>query len=66
MDGSARGKPGPVGIGGILRNYNLTIKGIFSKAVRVVDSNVVELLAVREALKLYVASQWQLIALVML
>ena len=58
VDGFARGKPGPTGIGGVLRDYNLTIKGIFSKATKVVDLNVAKLLAVKEALRLYAASRW--------
>ena len=58
VDGSARGKPGAVGIGGVLRDCNAAVKMIFSKSIGVVDSNMAELLVVREALKMFTASQW--------
>ena len=34
------------------------VKIVFSKAVRVVDSNIVELLAMREAMHIFVSSSW--------
>ena len=33
VDGSARGKPGPAGIGGVLRDCNAFVKAIFFKAI---------------------------------
>lgn len=39
VDGSARGKPGPGGIGGILRDEIGNIKAMFAAAVGVRDSN---------------------------
>ena len=55
MDGFAKGKPGPAGIGGVLRDYKDVNKAVFSKAIGVIDLNVAELLAVREALRIFVA-----------
>ena len=48
VDGSVRGKPGPSGIGGVLRYELGMVKGIFSKAVGVMDSNQAQLLAILE------------------
>ncbi|XVE82185.1 hypothetical protein DITRI_Ditri15bG0127000 [Diplodiscus trichospermus] len=50
VDGAAKGKPGPVGIGGILRDY----MGIFG----VEDSNAAELIAIREAFIIFASSRW--------
>ena len=58
VDGSVRGKPGPAGIGGVLRDCNASVKAIFSKHIGEVDSNMAELLAVREALRLFVTTRW--------
>ena len=58
MDGSTRGKPGPVGIGGVLRDCNAAVKAVFSKSIGMADSNLAELLVVREALKVFVAIRW--------
>ncbi|XWS48374.1 hypothetical protein CRYUN_Cryun13aG0071000 [Craigia yunnanensis] len=58
IDGSSRGKLGPVGIGGVLRDNTAAIKLVFSKAIGVANSNVAELLAVREALSVYTSSRW--------
>ena len=57
VDGSSKGKPGPAGIGGVLRDNSATIKIVFSKAVGVVESNAAELLAVREVLRIFVSSR---------
>ncbi|XVE78048.1 hypothetical protein DITRI_Ditri13aG0112900 [Diplodiscus trichospermus] len=58
VDGSSLGKPGPAGIGGILRDHlgNELIR--FSRSVGMSESNVAELLAIREAFVLYVSSSW--------
>ena len=58
VDGAARSKPGPTGIGGVFRDCNAAVKAIFSGSIGVVDSNMAKLLAVREALKVFVASRW--------
>ena len=58
VDGSARGKPGPAGIGGILKDCMAATKAVFSRAIGVADLNVAELLAVREALRIFAASKW--------
>ena len=51
VDGAARGKPGPAGIGGVLRNCNGDVLFMFSKYVGVCDSNEVEVLAILESLR---------------
>ncbi|XVE78573.1 hypothetical protein DITRI_Ditri13aG0156700 [Diplodiscus trichospermus] len=53
VDGSALGQPGPAGIGGVLRDHKANIKLVFSKSVDVVDSNLAELLAIREAFLIF-------------
>ena len=58
VDESARGKPEAKGIGGVLRDSNAVVKIVFSKSIGVADSNIVELLAVHEALKVFAASRW--------
>ncbi|XVE65736.1 hypothetical protein DITRI_Ditri08aG0023300 [Diplodiscus trichospermus] len=58
VDGSSHGKPSSAGIVGILR-YHLSMEKIrFSKSIGIKDSNVAELLAIREALILYASSIW--------
>jgi ribonuclease HI len=52
VDGSSIEKPGPSGIGGVLRNHHEILLGIFSLSVEILDSNVVELRAVIKAIKL--------------
>ncbi|XVF80295.1 hypothetical protein PTKIN_Ptkin15bG0059300 [Pterospermum kingtungense] len=49
---------GDSGIGGILRDSNSNFRTIFSKSIGVADSNLVELLAVHEVMKLFVPSSW--------
>ena len=58
VDGSARGKPGPAGIGGVLRDCKMRVKAVFSKTIGVADSNLAELLAVQEALKIFASTRW--------
>ncbi|XVF23464.1 hypothetical protein REPUB_Repub13aG0041100 [Reevesia pubescens] len=58
VDGSAYEKPGPAGIGGVLQDEAGAVKLIFSKSIGIADSNVVELLAVKEAFLVFVASKW--------
>ncbi|GKB01454.1 retrovirus-related pol polyprotein from transposon TNT 1-94 [Tanacetum coccineum] len=48
-DGSAKGKPG---IGGLLRNSEGVVVALFSILVGVMDSNVAEVLAIKEACKM--------------
>ncbi|XVE90483.1 hypothetical protein DITRI_Ditri20bG0081400 [Diplodiscus trichospermus] len=58
VDGASKGKPGPARIGGILRDHMGIEKIRFSKYICVADSNVAELLAVREAFSLFVSYWW--------
>ncbi|KAK3231753.1 hypothetical protein Dsin_003634 [Dipteronia sinensis] len=39
LDGSARGKPGPSGIGGVIRDFRVQVLGLFSSFVGIQDSN---------------------------
>eukprot|EP00258_Populus_trichocarpa_P028500 XP_024444519.1 uncharacterized protein LOC112324681 [Populus trichocarpa] len=52
VDGSSIEKPGPSGIGGVLRNHHGILLGIFSLSVGILDSNVAELRAVIKAIEL--------------
>lgn len=52
MDGAARGKPGPAGIGGVLRNHLGSISVVFSEFVGSLESNEAEVLSIRRALTL--------------
>ncbi|KAK2640263.1 hypothetical protein Ddye_028058 [Dipteronia dyeriana] len=56
VDGSVRGKPGPAGIGGVLRNSNGKIMCLFSKNVGIMDSNKAELLAIKKTVQLCVSN----------
>lgn len=47
VDGASRDKPGPVGIGGVLRNHSGISSLVFTKPVGVRDSNDAELLSIR-------------------
>ncbi|OMO61022.1 hypothetical protein CCACVL1_23774 [Corchorus capsularis] len=60
MDGSVQRKPGPGGIGGILRDHEGKTLLEFSKSVGRVDSNEAEFRAIREALLICSASSWAL------
>ncbi|XWS61072.1 hypothetical protein CRYUN_Cryun07bG0094300 [Craigia yunnanensis] len=57
VDESARGKPGPASLGGVLRDENTVIKTVFFKSIGVIDSNVVELLVVGETLRIFTATR---------
>ena len=50
VDGAVRGKSGPAGIGGVLRNDKGEVLLMFSKSVGIRDSNEAEVLAILEAL----------------
>ncbi|KAK3200035.1 hypothetical protein Dsin_012678 [Dipteronia sinensis] len=52
VDGSSRGKPGPAGIGGVLRNSNCKILCLFSSHVGIEDSNMTEIMAMHKAFEL--------------
>eukprot|EP00268_Persea_americana_P021089 TRINITY_DN21101_c0_g1_i1.p1 TRINITY_DN21101_c0_g1~~TRINITY_DN21101_c0_g1_i1.p1 ORF type:complete len:199 (+),score=31.91 TRINITY_DN21101_c0_g1_i1:157-753(+) len=56
VDGAARGKPGPAGIGGVLCDDKGVILCLFSKSVGVRDSNEAEVLAILEALRILSSS----------
>ncbi|EOY21075.1 Uncharacterized protein TCM_012391 [Theobroma cacao] len=58
VDGAAKGCLGETGIGGVLRDYEGRIKLQFSKSTGWGDSNLAELLAIKEAFLLFAASPW--------
>ena len=58
VDGAARGKPGPAGIGGVLRDVDGKVWMEFSNSIGVSESNEAEICAIRKALLLFCASSW--------
>ncbi|XVF39216.1 hypothetical protein PTKIN_Ptkin01aG0017700 [Pterospermum kingtungense] len=56
VDGASIGKPGSAGIGGVLCNHAGEELARFSKSVGIVDSNIAELLAIREAFLVFIDS----------
>ncbi|EOY01609.1 Uncharacterized protein TCM_011459 [Theobroma cacao] len=58
IDGAAKGCPGPLGIGGVLRNEKGIVKMLFSKTGGWGDANLTKMLAIREALILFMAADW--------
>ncbi|EOY07457.1 Uncharacterized protein TCM_021888 [Theobroma cacao] len=57
-DEAAKGCPGHLGIGGVLRANKGVVKVTFSKKAGWGDANLAEILAVREAMILFFASSW--------
>ncbi|EOX98716.1 Uncharacterized protein TCM_007413 [Theobroma cacao] len=57
-DKAARGCPGHLGIGGVLQDETGVVKLTFSKKAGWGDANLAKVLAVREAMVLFVASSW--------
>ncbi|EOX95147.1 Uncharacterized protein TCM_004701 [Theobroma cacao] len=57
-DGAARGYPGPLGIWGVLRNEKGMVKMLFSKTEDWDDANLMEMLAIQEALILFMVTDW--------
>ncbi|XVF82028.1 hypothetical protein PTKIN_Ptkin16aG0010000 [Pterospermum kingtungense] len=53
VDGSSLGNPRPSGIGGLLRDHMGRELITFSKSIGVSDSNIVEVMTVRESLVLF-------------
>ena len=58
VDGSAHGKPGPTGIGGVLRDHDGNTRFLFAKSIGVNDSNYAELRAIQEALEWFLSADW--------
>ncbi|XXG74166.1 hypothetical protein AAC387_Pa07g2955 [Persea americana] len=56
VDGAAKGKPEPAGIGGVLRNSGGLVLVMFSKHVGTMESNRVEVLAILEAVRIFASS----------
>ena len=57
VDESARGKPGPTGIGGVLRNSEGSILCQFSIAIGIQDLITTEILAIQKACELCVSNR---------
>ncbi|KAK3219540.1 hypothetical protein Dsin_013510 [Dipteronia sinensis] len=55
VDGSARGTPGPAGIGGVLRDYTGRLLCTFSNHIGIQDANTAEILAIARACELCVS-----------
>lgn len=53
VDGTARGKPGPTGIGGVLHDDRGRMLATFSESVGLMESNEAELRAIRRALQIW-------------
>ncbi|EOY25753.1 Uncharacterized protein TCM_027122 [Theobroma cacao] len=58
VDGATRGMSGQATIGRVLRDEGGAIKVMFSKFIRIADANTAEVLAIREAFKIFGASKW--------
>ncbi|KAK3211066.1 hypothetical protein Dsin_015772 [Dipteronia sinensis] len=56
IDGSARDKPGPAGIGGVLRDHKGKVCYSFSFFIGIQDSNTAELMAIEKACILIVTN----------
>lgn len=54
MDGVARGMPSPMGVGGVLHNTGVVVLATFSKHVSILKSNETKVLALLEALGIFV------------
>ncbi|XP_021290660.1 uncharacterized protein LOC110421389 [Herrania umbratica] len=59
VHGAARGCPRPAGVRGILRDSSGEVKVIFSKSIGTADSNLAEILEIREAFLIFLALQWR-------
>ncbi|XVF78779.1 hypothetical protein PTKIN_Ptkin14bG0163800 [Pterospermum kingtungense] len=58
VDGASIGKPGPAGIGWILRDHLGQEMMRFLKSIGVADSNIAEFMAIREAFIILLESPW--------
>ncbi|XVF82575.1 hypothetical protein PTKIN_Ptkin16aG0060800 [Pterospermum kingtungense] len=60
VDGLSMGKLGLIGIGGVLRDHSGDELARFFKSIGVEDSNFAELMAIREAMVIFVTSPFVL------
>lgn len=58
VDGSSKWKPGPAGIGGILRNDQGITIALFAASVGIRDSNEAEFMAIVFALEMSIQQEW--------
>ncbi|XVF53960.1 hypothetical protein PTKIN_Ptkin05aG0142400 [Pterospermum kingtungense] len=59
VDRVVAGKPGPVGIGGVLRDHIRLVLIKFSKSIGMAELNLAEILAICEAFKIFLSSHWE-------
>lgn len=57
VDGVVRGSLHPARVGGVLKDSDGVTKAMFSKPVGVTDAISAELVAIKEALKIFVSSK---------
>ena len=58
VDGSAWGKPGLAGCGGILRDESKKVVGMFFGPLGIIESNEAEVKAIQQALVLFLQTKW--------
>ncbi|XWS32981.1 hypothetical protein CRYUN_Cryun22dG0037900 [Craigia yunnanensis] len=58
INGVVSGKTRNVGCGGVLRDSNGLVRGVFYGPLGVVDSNIAEMLAIKIALQVFLYSPW--------
>lgn len=58
VDGSSKGKPGPAGMAGLLRNVQGIIKALFAASVGILDSNEAEFVAIVFVLEMSLQKEW--------
>ena len=58
VDGAAKGKPGPAGIGGVLHDSGGLVLVMFSKHVGTMESNEAEVLAILEVVRIFASSSF--------
>lgn len=58
VDSSGKGQPGPAGCGGVLRDSEGVIRGLFPGPLGQMCSNDAEVYAIQTCLQLFVSSPW--------
>lgn len=61
VDGATKGILGPPGVGVVLRNRNGIVLALFSKHVGCMESNEAEVVAILEALQIFISSHSKLV-----
>ena len=58
VDGAVSGSTKKAGCGGVLRDSNGRVRGVFYGSLGEVDSNIVEMMAIKTALQVFLFSPW--------